>query len=148
MNGIRGDLARSGPPTSRSNPMITNQEFMLTTFMKWIASAALLGGLLLPAFPGRYAPGYQVGLLILIPAGATVVMFQAAALREYRWVAAFGVVACLFNPVIPLGFSAAPALVLNTLALILFLLSLKLLKTPPPLSIASITDRMPGSESL
>jgi hypothetical protein len=121
---------------------------MLTTFMKWIASVALLGGLVLPAFLGHYALGYHEGLLILIPAGATVVMFQAAAMREYRWVAAFGVVACLFNPVVPLGFSAAPALVVNTLALTLFALSLKLLKTPPRLSIASITDRMPGSESL
>ena len=121
---------------------------MLTKLMKWIASAALLAGLLLSVFPGRYALGYHVGLLILIPAAATVVVFQAASLREYRWVAAFGVVACLFNPVVPLGFSAAPTLVVNTLALILFALSLKLLKTPPRLSIASITDRMPRSESL
>jgi hypothetical protein len=121
---------------------------MLTKFMKWIASAALLGGLLLAAVPGRYALGYHVGLLIVIPAAATTVIFQAAFLREYRWVAAFGVVAFLFNPVVPLGFSAAPSLVVNTLALILFALSLKLLKTPPRLSIVSITDRMPGSESL
>jgi len=121
---------------------------MLTKFMKCIASAALLGGLLVPAVLGRYALGYQVGLLILIPAAATVVIFQAALVGKYRWVAAFGVVAFLFNPVVPLGFSAAPSLVVNTLALILFVLSLKLLKTPPRLSIASITDRMPGSESL
>ncbi len=121
---------------------------MLTTFMKWIASVALLGGLVLPGFLGHYALGYQAALLILIPAGATVVMFQAGAMREYRWVIAFGVVACVFNPVVPFRFSTAPAMVLNTLALILFVLSLKLLKTPPRLSIASITDRMPGSESL
>jgi len=121
---------------------------MLTKFMKWIASAALLAGLLLPTLLGRYAVGYHVGLLILIPAAATVVIFQAASMREYRWVAAFGVLACLFNPVVPFGFSAAPTLVVNTLALVLFALSLKLLKTPPRLSIASITDRVPGSESL
>jgi hypothetical protein len=121
---------------------------MLTKFMKWIASAALLGGLVLLGFPGPYALGYQAALLILIPAAATVVIFQAASLREYRWVVAFGVVACLFNPLVPLGFSAGPSLVVNMLALILFALSLKLLKTPPRLSIASITDRMPGSESL
>lgn len=121
---------------------------MLTKLMKWIAIAALLGSLLVPPLLGRYAVGYHVGLLILIPAAATVVIFQAASMREYRWVAAFGVLACLFNPVVPLWFSAAPTLVVNTLALILFALSLKLLKTPPRLSIASITDRMPGSESL
>jgi hypothetical protein len=120
---------------------------MLTKFMKWIASAALLGGLLLPAFLERFAGGYRMVLLILIPA-ATVVIFQAVALHEYRWVAAFGVVACLFNPVVPFGFSIASTLVVDTLALILFAGSLKVLKTPPRLSIASITDRMPGSESL
>ena len=121
---------------------------MLTKFMKLIASAALLGGLLLPAFMGRFAAGYHVGLLILIPAAATVVIFQAAALHEYRWVASFAMVACLFNPVVPFGFSIAPTLVVNTLTLILFVLSLRVLKTPPRLTIASITDRMPGSESL
>jgi hypothetical protein len=118
----------------------------LTKFMKWIASTALLG-LLLPVFLGRYAVGYHVALMILIPAAATVVIFQAASLREYRWGAAFCVVACMFNPVVPFGFSTAPTLVVNTLAPILFALFLKL-KTPPRLSIASITDRMPGSESL
>ena len=87
---------------------------MLTKFMKWIASAALLGGLLFPAVLGRYAVGYHVGLLILIPAAATVVIFQAASMREYRWVAAFGVLACLFNPIVPFWFSAAPTLVVNT----------------------------------
>ena len=91
---------------------------MLTKFMKWIASAALLGGLLLPAFMGRFAAGYHAGLLILIPAAATVVIFQAAALHEYRWVASFAMVACLFNPVVPFGFSMAPTLVVNPLTLI------------------------------
>ena len=62
---------------------------MLTKFMKWIASTAPLGGLLLPVFMGRYAVGYHVALVILIPAAATVVIFQVASLREYRWVAAF-----------------------------------------------------------
>src|SRR5438309_11935752 len=119
---------------------------MLTKFMKWIASTALLGGLLLPAFLGRYAAGYHVGLLILIPAAATVVIFEAASLREYRWVDAFGVVAWLFNPVVPLGFPTAPTLVVHTLAHILLELSLKKLNTPQRLSIASITDRMADSE--
>ncbi len=108
---------------------------MLTKFMKWIASTALLGGLLLPVFLGRYAVGYMLGLL-------------ADSVREYRWVAASCVVACLFKPVLPFGFSTAPTLVMNTLALILFALSLKPLKMPPRLSIASFTDLMPGSESL
>ena len=142
------DLRTKGSANLSSESEVLKEEPMLTKFMKWIASAALLGSLLFTTLLGRYAVGYHVGLLILIPAAATVVIFQAASMREYRWVAAFGVLACLFNPVVPLWFSAAPTLVVNTLALILFALSLKLLKTPPRLSIASITDRMPGSESL
>jgi hypothetical protein len=141
-------FAHNGSADLLSESKVLNEELMLTKFMKWIASAALLGGLLLSALQGRFAVGYHEGLLILIPAAATVVIFQAAALHEYRWVAAFGMVACLFNPVVPFGFSTAPTLVVNTFALILFALSLKLLKTPPRLSIASITDRVPGSESL
>jgi hypothetical protein len=39
-------------------------------------------------------------------------------------------------------------LVLDALTLVLFMVSLRGLETRPPLSIASITDRTPGSESL
>jgi len=121
---------------------------MLTTFMKWIATAVLVSSLF-PAVVLGYQPlGYQGVLQFLVAAGAVVVMFQAAAMSKYRWMLAFGAVACLFNPVVPVRFSAAPAIALNTIALLLFGFSLKLLKTPPRLSIASITDRMPGSESL
>ena len=97
---------------------------MLTTFMKWIASAALLVSLLLPVL------GYHAVLQFLVAAGATVVVFQAATMGEYRWMVVFGVVACLFNPIVPIEFSTAPAMVLNTITLLLFGLSLKLLKTP------------------
>jgi len=57
-------------------------------------------------------------------------------------------VACLFNPILPIGFSAAPTMVLNTITLLLFGLSLKLLRRPHGFPSRSITDRMPGSESL
>jgi len=112
--------ARRGLPISRPNQKIFKKESMLKKFMKCMVSAALVGGLLLPAFLGHYALGYQVGLLILIAAAATVVIFQAVSLTEYSWVAAFCVVAWLFSPVVPLGFSTAPTLVVDTLALILF----------------------------
>jgi hypothetical protein len=116
---------------------------MLTTFMKWTAGAALLGSLLLPV-----SPGYHAMLQLLVAAGAVAGLLQAAALREYSWMVAFGVVACLFNPVLPIGLPSGVAMVLNTVTFLLFGLSLKLLKTHPELTIASITDRMPGSESL
>jgi hypothetical protein len=126
-----------------------NEDSMLTTFMKWIASAALLGGLVLLAFPGVYARGYQAGLLILIPAAATVVIFSG---RFPRRVSLGRCLWCGGLPVQPgcaawvLG-SAQPRRE-HARAYFVRTLSLKLLKTPPRLSIASITDRMPGSESL
>jgi hypothetical protein len=63
---------------------------MLTTFMKWIASAALLGSLLLPIFLGLRPPELFAVLRFLVAAGAAVVVFQAAAMGEYRWMFAFG----------------------------------------------------------
>ena len=86
---------------------------MLTPIMKWIASVALLGNLLLLVFLG-----YHAVLQFLVAAAAAVVVFQAATMGEYRWMFALGVVACLFNPIEPIGFSAAPALVVNTVALL------------------------------
>ena len=121
---------------------------MLMIFMKWIASAALLGVLSLPTFLGLQPPELFAVLRFLVAAGAAVVVFQAAAMREYRWMFAFGVVACVFNPVVPIGFSAAVAMVLNISTLLLFGLSLRLLKTPPRLTTASISDGTRGSESL
>jgi len=121
---------------------------MLTTFMKWIAGAALLANLSLPIFLGLQPPELFAVLRFLVAAGAAVVVFQAAAMSEYRWMFAFGAVACVFNPVVPIGFSAGVAMVLNISTLLLFGFSLRLLKTPPRLTIASITDRTPGSESL
>jgi hypothetical protein len=121
---------------------------MLTTLMKWIASAALLGILSLSIFLRLQPPEVFAVLRFVVAAGAAVVMFQAAAMSEYRWMFAFGAVACMFNPVVPIGFSAAPAMAVNMLTLLLFGLSLRLLKTPPRLTIASITDAAPGSESL
>ena len=67
-------------------------------------------------------------------------------MRRYVWMTLFLVVACVLNPVFPLAFSNYMFAMVSTLAVLLFFFSLELLK--PRLSIASITDRMPGSESL
>ena len=116
---------------------------MLTILMKGMAGAALLGSLLLPV-----SPGFRTALLCLVAAGAVAGLVQAVVLGEYRWVVAFGVVACLFNPILPIGLPSGVTMILNTITFLLFGLSLQLLKTSPRLTIASITDRMPGSESL
>ena len=60
----------------------------------------------------------------------------------------FLVVACLFNPVFPVPFSSFVFGMMTSLSVLLFFLSVELLQPKARLSIASITDRMPGSESL
>ena len=116
---------------------------MLTKVIKGSAIAALIGGSLL-----RSAPDYALPLQFAVVAAAVVVLTQAATMRRYVWMALFLVVACLFNPVVPVPFSSYISAVVSTFAVLLFFFSLELLKPRPRLSIASITDRMPGSESL
>jgi hypothetical protein len=116
--------------------------FMLTKYTKWAAMVALLGCLLWPMFASRAMLPFAVA------AAAVVVLVQAAKMGEYRWVAAFVVVACVFNPVVPVEFPRFVAVILDGITILLFGLSVLMLKTPPRFSIPSITDRMPGSESL
>jgi hypothetical protein len=116
---------------------------MLTKVIKWSAIAALIGGAL-----SRSLPVFGLVLEFVVAAAAVVVLTQAATMRRYVWMALFLVVACLFNPVFPVAFSNYIFGMVSTLAVLLFFFSLDLLQPTPRLSIVSITDRMPGSESL
>jgi hypothetical protein len=116
---------------------------MLTKILKCSAIAALAGGFFSVAYPG-----YATFLQFVVSAAAVAVLVQAAGMRRYMWMSVFIVAACLFNPVLPVGFSTQIFMVVSALTLILFFLSLQLLHSKPKLSMASITDRMPGSESL
>jgi hypothetical protein len=116
---------------------------MLTRIMKITAISALIAGL----FATRLS-GYATVLQFVVSAAAVVVLVQAAGMRRYLWMSLFIVAACLFNPVLPVHFSAQILSVVSTLTLLLFFFSLELLQPKARLSIASITDRMPGSESL
>jgi hypothetical protein len=81
--------------------------------------------------------------------GAVVVALQAVGAKKYRWTAGFVAIALLFNPVAPiLRLSGAMSLLLVLACIALFAISLATLKTEPVLSIPSITDRNPGSQSL
>jgi flagellar biosynthesis protein FlhB len=84
----------------------------------------------------------------VVVAAAAVVLTQAAKMRQYIWMTLFLVVVCLFNPVFPVPFSSYIFGIVSIFAVILFFFSLELLRPKRRLSIASITDRMPGSESL
>jgi uncharacterized protein DUF6804 len=116
---------------------------MLTKILKLIAIAVLIVGLF-----WRPLVDYRTFLQFVVSAAAAAVLVQAAHMRQYLWMIFFGLAACLFNPVLPIGFSDQTSIVLSSLTLLLFFFSLQLLKPKPRLSIASITDRMPGSESL
>ena len=118
---------------------------MLTRIMKWFSIAALL----LAAMFWRSAADYQALLDFAVCTGAIVVVLQAVRAKEYRWATGFVAMALLFNPVVPVFRLSGPlSLLLVLVSIAPFALSLAALKTQPLLSIPSITDRTPGSESL
>jgi hypothetical protein len=116
---------------------------MLTTIMKYVALMALLAGILwhLPA-------GQRIYLDFAIAAGAAFVLVQAVYLRKYVWAAAFVAVACAFNPVWPFAFSPVVLVAVGMTSMLLFAVSLYLLRTRPRMTIPSIIEANPGSESL
>jgi len=118
---------------------------MHTKVLTWLSIAALLATLAL----WSSAPAFQLELNLVVSVAATVVLIHAFQARKYRWMAGFLATALLFNPAIPifrLGGSVSLALVI--LSLVLFTISLAALRPPPLMSIPSITDRTPGSQSL
>jgi uncharacterized protein DUF6804 len=118
---------------------------MLTTIVKFIAIAASAVGLLVGS-----SVGHQSLFLLAVCIGAIVVLVQAVRAGKYLWVGVFAAVAVLFNPLLPAAPTSSSVLflVLDAMTVILFLVSLQVLKNRPRLSTASITDRTPGSESL
>ena len=117
---------------------------MVAKLMKWIAIAALLLALFWQPFAEN-----RILLQYVVWAGAIMVFAQAVRAGKYLWIALFLAVAGLFNPIRPVAFSPSVSLVLDAIILILFVVSLgRGLETKPRLSIASITDRTPGSQSL
>lgn len=116
---------------------------MFTKIIKWSAIVALIGFAL-----SRSMPGFGLMLQFVVAAAAVIVLTQAATMRRFVWMSLFIIVACLFNPVIPVPFSIYVSGVVTMLAVLLFFFSLSMLKPKPRLSMASITDTTPGSESL
>ncbi len=118
---------------------------MLPIVMKWIASSALL---LATVFWG-VALDYELLLTVVVFLGAIVVLQQAVSERRFIWAGGFAAIALVFNPAAPLFQASGGWFRMTALACTaLFAISLAALKTRPVLSIASITDRTPGSESL
>jgi len=116
---------------------------MLTKIMKWVSIAALATAIL-----WRPSAGYALALQFVVCAAAILVVVQSFQIGKNGLAIAFMVVAALFNPVVPMGLSRPLFLGVNVASLVLFLLSVLTLRQQPRLSMASITDRTPGSQSL
>ena len=114
-------------------------------FAKIIKTVAAVG--LLTALFWR-SPNYAALLSFFVCVAALVVIGQAIQSRNPIWIATFVAVCALFNPVFPVPMSRNAFLITDIVCAALFATSLVLIKTMPRMSILSITDRTPGSESL
>ncbi len=116
---------------------------MFTKIMKFVC----VGVLLLAAF-WEVSAGAAIVLDILVCVGAITVATQAVTQPKYLWTAGFVAIAVLFNPIVPVVLSRAVFLWVDVACLLAFLVSLNALQRQPILSIPSITNRRPGSQSL
>jgi hypothetical protein len=116
---------------------------MLTSIMKCAAIVALLAGMF-----WQPSPNLRSYLDFVVAAGAAFVLVQAIQLRKFWWAAVFAVVIVLFNPIQSIAFSFAFMLALQILTAAVFAVSLQVLKTSPRLTIDSITEANPRTESL
>ena len=116
---------------------------MLTTIMKYVAMVTLLAGIFWQ--PTSNLRSY---LDFGVAAGAVFVLIQAIHLRKYWWVGTFGLVFFLFNPFWTIGFSFGVMVALQIVTAAVFAVSLQALKTSPRLTLASITEATPRTESL
>ena len=118
---------------------------MRTRVVKWLCIAVLFVAFVL----WQWIAEYEFPLRAVVCSGAAVVAVQAFHSAKHYWTICFLAIALLFNPAIPVF---PPANRLGLLIIVLaagaFAVSLTKLKSQPLLSIPSITDRNPGSESL
>jgi len=113
--------------------------------MKWISIVALL---LAVAFWSS-ASTYQIELNVVVSMAAVVIAVQAFQTRKYRWAIGFLAIALLFNPAVPVfRLAGSVGIALVVLSIAPFAISLIALRPHRLLSIPSITDRNPGSQSL
>lgn len=117
---------------------------MLTKMMKLVSIAALV----LAAFFWRSSGNFQTVVQFLVCGAAALVVIQATRSGKYLWTAAFLVVAVLFNPLVPMALHGSIFIWVDLLCLTMFLASTAYLQTSPRLTIASVTNTGPRSESL
>jgi hypothetical protein len=111
--------------------------------MKSLAAAMLLWGGL-----GLFNPSYQTLLGIVVCIAALFVFGQALDANKFIWAVGFLAIALIYNPVVPIRFSGRISLWLDWMGLMTFLISLVALKRRPKLTLVSVTNQSPRSESL
>ncbi|HWR15430.1 MAG TPA: DUF6804 family protein [Terriglobales bacterium] len=116
---------------------------MATKIVKYLSIVALLIAVL-----WRGSLDYRLILAFVVCWGAIIVVRQAFRSHCYGWAFGFFLIAILFNPIWIFRFPAGVTLWVDVVCLTAFAASLILLKSQPVLSIPSITDRTPESESL
>jgi hypothetical protein len=116
---------------------------MLTTVMKYFAIAVLLAGIFWQ--PTTNLRSY---LDFVVAAAAIFVLVQAINLRKYWWMAVFVAIFFLFNPILPIVFSFGTMVALQIVTAAVFAASVQMLKTNHRLTIASITEATPRTESV
>jgi hypothetical protein len=118
---------------------------MRIRLVKWLCTAVLFVAFVV----WQWIAAYEFPFRLVVCAGATVVAIQAFRSAKHRWTICFLSIALLFNPAIR-AFPLANMLGLAAIMLAgaAFSVSLSSLQSQPLLSMPSITDRNPGSESL
>ena len=117
---------------------------MPTRISKWFAITALIALIVL----WRSSDNRTLVAGFAVCAGAVVATIEALRARNYVWMPVFLGITLLFNPLVVVTLSRPVYLATDILCLAAFLLSLRMAPPAPRLSMASITDRTPGSESL
>jgi hypothetical protein len=116
---------------------------MYTMITKCVSIAALLAAVF-----WRGAVDYRVAVSFVTTVSAIAVITQAARAERRAWILLFFAVITILNPVLTVGLPSHLYLWTDLTCLAAFVASLVFLKNKPVLSVASITDRTPGSESL
>lgn len=116
---------------------------MFTKVMTWLSILALL----VAVFSHSSIPDLRM-IGAVVSAGALIVLVRSVRMRKRYWTVGLGAIVVLFNPLVPLAVSQTAVLGLDLACILMFVYSLSALQSPPRLSMPSITDRSPGSESL
>lgn len=109
------------------------QAATLVQAAKWTVIAALLGSIL-----WRPLADHRALLQLPVSAAAIAGCVQAAGIRDYVVLPIFLLIACVYNPFLPVRFSGEIWMVVSSLTAALFFISPEILK-PQPKPAAALT---------